>query len=783
MKFINKPLAAIYLAVVANTAQAEEASFDFNIPAQPVSQVLDTLAKQTGLQPFYAEGNLKNIKSPGVQGRYSLRDAVAKALSGTGLESQFTGDKSVAIRLEPLKLPETEMSPIQVRGVALNYGVSHSVAGSRVDTPIEHIPQSIVVIAKEMIENQGVTTLSDALRNVSNVNGVDERDANNVPFKMRGFNAATVVDGVAMPGYFPNQESMVNVERIDVIKGVAGSLFGSSQGSGSSSAAGGTIAITSKKARVDAAIHDVGVRVGSFSERSANFDFNQALNSDFAGRLAGEISDKNSESNGVFFRKNALFPSLAWVPNADTEVVLRGRYLDNTTRDYSGLPPVGTVLGAGYVLPRSLNITAIGLPNTNNIEQGLNLQWNQRLNDTWKLSVVAAYNDATLDQRGVFPFPLGGGVVSPTYLFGARLWDKFQTTTLSPSLTANFATGAAKHTLSLGIDYERTKDNAFMVYSNGMGLLSFTKINLTNPVFPAWVEPVAPVTPQQNNLYTSTVAYVQNQLDIGSWHLLGSLRQSKIDVTDVNPSSRINNVTSNTRTIPRVGATYEFTEQMSSFAGYSEGIKVPTIAVFSTPPKPEESRQTEVGFRLKDMAGITATLAWFDLQRKNVAVADPVNLGRSIQSGTQQSRGVDLDLRWQATSELTGIAAFTSQTAKITQDTRAALIGKQLFDVPKQTIRLAARYDIKDGSYAGLGFGLGFTHMSALAGDTSNTFFTPAATVADAQFSYKLRDMRLGLNINNLFDKKYYVPSAYFGGGQVIPALPRTFSATANFSF
>jgi|CXWL01.1.fsa_nt_gi iron complex outermembrane receptor protein len=677
----------------------------------------------------------------------------------------------------------TELSPIQVRGVVNRYTVSHASAASRTDTPIEHIPQSIVVVPKSMIEDQGVTTLSDALRNVSNVNSIDERDANNVTFKIRGFNSATVVDGVAMPGYFPNQESLVSVDRIDVIKGPAGALFGSAQGAGSYGALGGTIAITTVKATTEAAIHRVGVRVGSYSEKAANFDFNQPLGSTFAVRLAGEVSDKNSESNGVFFKKNAFSPSLAWTPSSDTEVVLRGRYLDSTTLDYSGLPPEGTLTNPGYTLPRNLNITASGLPNTINQAKGANLQWNQRLSDAWKFSFIAAYNEAFVDQRGVFPMSFFGfppGALQ--FLGGARMWDKFKTTTLSPSLTTNFQTGAAKHTVNFGVDYEKTKDDAFMIYPPGV-LLSFIPVDLRNPVFPAWVEPIAPATPDQKNTYTSTVAYVQEQMDLGRLHLLGSLRHSKIDVTDVNQAWGINNISSNSRTTPRVGASFEFTPQVSTFVGYSEGIKVPTISVFSTPPKPEESKQTEVGFRLKDLGGVSATLALFDLTRKNAAVPDPANPGFSIQSGTQQSRGVDLDLRWQATSEFTGIASFTSQTATITQDTNAALVNKQLFNVPKQTARLAGRYDIQGGSLTGLGLGLGLTHSSSLPGNTTNTFFTPSATVADAQLSYKLRDMRFGLNIYNLFDKKFYVPSAYFGGGQVMPALPRTVSASASFSF
>ena len=95
-----------------------------------------------------------------------------------------------------------------MRGAAeTGYTVPNSSSATRTDTPIEHIPQSIVVVPRAVIEEQGATTVSDALRNVSNVTAIDPRDSNNAVFRIRGFTSALVVDGVAMPGYFPNMES------------------------------------------------------------------------------------------------------------------------------------------------------------------------------------------------------------------------------------------------------------------------------------------------------------------------------------------------------------------------------------------------------------------------------------------------------------------------------------------------------------------------------------------------------------------------------------------------
>lgn len=674
-----------------------------------------------------------------------------------------------------------------------SYTPRSTAAGTRSDTPLEHIPQSVVVVPKAMIEDQQAKTVSDVLRNVSNVNYVDQRDGNNVGFKIRGFTSSTVVDGVAMPGYFSNQESLINVERIDVVKGPAGALFGATQGMGSYGNLGGTIAITTSEPTATP-LRQVGMTAGSFSSYGINADFNQPFSPTLAMRVSGEFSRSHSETDRVFFDRTAVFPSIAWTPNADTKVVLRARYVENKTLDYSGLPLLGTLLTDATTLrlARSLMIAANDQPDTSNRSQGATLQWTQRLGRDWSFSLIAAQQQAFVDQRGTWLVDATSaygcfafGVVSPSanLLCGARLWDKFNTTTVSPSLTGKLDLGATKHTLSVGLDHEKTRDDAFINYSNLFGPVSTTVVSLTNPTFPAWAEPLAPVTPDQQNRYRATVAYVQDQIDFGPLHVLGSLRYSKIDVTDVNAAFLISNVSSNSKVTPRAGFTFDLTPGVSLFAGYSEGIKVPTGSIFSKPPKPEEAQQLEGGIRFAGFNGLSGTVAYFDLRRKNVAIADALKPGYSTQGGLQRAKGVDADLRWKVTPALTLIGAFTSQTARFEADSNALLVGKRLFNAPETTARVAMRYDVAAGGMTGLGLGAGLTYHGNLAGDNYNSFFTPAATVWDAQVSYKFGKARIGLGINNLLDKKYYVPSAYFGGGQVTPALPRTLSATLQYAF
>ncbi|WP_416546836.1 TonB-dependent siderophore receptor [Limnohabitans sp. DCL3] len=674
-------------------------------------------------------------------------------------------------------LAHAQTQTIEITADKDRYQPAITQTATRSAVPVEQVPQSIVSITRSVIDDQGSKTVSDALRNVSNVNEIDPRDSNNVGFKIRGFNAAMVVDGVSVPGWFQNQESLVGVQQMDVIKGPAGGLYGSGQAIGNYSTVGGTIAVTTKDP-VAKASREVGVKLGNFGRRNAHVDLNQPINEAWAFRVNGEHDRSDSETQGVFFRKLALNPSLSWSPDAKTKVVIKARMLDNTTVDYSGLPRANaTATEPAAGVGRSSFVTATGLPDTTQKSRGLNVQWTQVLNNDWTLKALAAHNTAEVDQRGVFPFPYGSesqygsGFGANVVLSGARLWEKLTSNTVQLSLATAIQSGKALHRVSLGLDRDETRDDGFMAFAN----LPFVMTDLTGNVRPAWGEPAVPAAAnQQQNRSTSTVVYVQDQVQVGSWHLHGSLRHTRTEAKDLYADWGINNQSTNNKVTPRFGAVFDASDVVSFFGGYSQMSRVPFGSLFSVAPKMEEAEQKELGLRIKGWHGLTATAALFDIQRKNAAVSDPTNPGFSVQTGVQQAKGLDVDVRWQASPSLAWIAAYTHQTAEITQDTNAAWVGKRLFNVPEQTLRVAARYDVRQGEWRGLGLGLGASHRSNLAGDTSNTFLMPTVTLWDAQASYKRGDIQYSASISNLLNKPYYAPMAYFGGGQVVPGLPRS---------
>ena len=183
MRTLPKLIISLPLAIYMGSAVAEEKTYTFNIPAQSLSSALNAVNRQTGLQPFYADGVVAGKQSPVLKGSYSKRQAVQKLLAQSGLSYTFTSENTVAVKAAPPVSQKandstTTLAPMTVvgeRGYAdtdpynPNYVQPDATTGTKTDTPIMETPLNVQVITKQVLRDQQVIRLDDALKNVSGV--------------------------------------------------------------------------------------------------------------------------------------------------------------------------------------------------------------------------------------------------------------------------------------------------------------------------------------------------------------------------------------------------------------------------------------------------------------------------------------------------------------------------------------------------------------------------------------------------------------------------------------
>jgi iron complex outermembrane receptor protein len=202
--------------------------------------------------------------------------------------------------------------------------------------------------------------------------------------------------------------------------------------------------------------------------------------------------------------------------------------------------------------------------------------------------------------------------------------------------------------------------------------------------------------------------------------------------------------TEKNKLLPRLGAVLDVTDGLSLFANYSEGLRGQPFAQFTGTPKPEETRQREAGIKL-DAGGLTGQAAVYHIDRSNVVIADPANLGRSLTNGEERSRGFETDLTWQATPSLKLLGNYAYTNAEFTENASTTVVkGNQLQGVPKNSARLWANYSFASLGMQGLSAGVGAYWQSEAYVDNANTFKADSYHTIDAALNYQTTRFNVG---------------------------------------
>lgn len=666
------------------------------------------------------------------------------------------------------------LEPINVSGTPEGYTAPTTSSATRTDTPLIEVPQSVQVVTQSMLKEQDSHSLGDALVNVSGVRATKPQEALFAQPIVRGFPAEIYMNGLPAFGGTAasiDPTSLIGTERIDVLKGPTSALYGGGIGA----PLGGLINVISKRPETEPSAL-LSMRTGSFGTVNPSMDLNTPIGDKVAARLSADYQENDSWIDHVKGHQWSIQPSISFQLTPETELLLRGQYEDRSQLEYSGLPAVQAL--SGQIDRNAFPGATSGQPQTTIENRTTTAQLTHELNDDTRMSVTAQYYEGKFRDYGSFVYPelLGANPATPTVypIFKLYLPGNVRESTLDTRVEAL----GGSHELLVGASYDRTDFTSGVSNAELIG-----ELDLANPSYGISYGATPEVLVTQTNRYETTAAYLQDQATYGRWHLLGSLRLTRLDLKQQEQGVD----TSYHRVTPRLGITYDLTESLALYAAYSTGFRGAFNFIGNETPKPELSRNYEAGVKLAfDDIGLSGTFAVFEQTRRNVSTPDPdpanALLGYSVQSGEQRARGVEADLVWEPIPALSLLANYAYTQAEVAED-NSIPVGDGLPRVPRHSGRFAARYRILDGSAKGLAFGAGITALSARELTLPNTVSAPGYALLDAQTSYDFDRYTVSVSAVNLTGRKVYETYQYLGSPLVLPTQPRSAYLTLTARF
>ncbi|BBU63850.1 ligand-gated channel (plasmid) [Methylosinus sp. C49] len=680
---------------------------------------------------------------------------------------------------------------------------AETATATRLATPIRELPLSIQVIPRKLIDDQQAISQSEAFRNVSGLHAVDPLFPGGTGPSLRGMRAERYVDG--LPNYYDLgvRDLLANVERIEVLKGPASILF-----QGGASPVGGVVDVVSKMPTAEC-FAEAGVRAGGYRFVSPYIDVNQPLTDDKSVlfRLTAQYESTHSNIDVVHRRSYSIDPTLKIAPNEDTSLVVQGHISRRDQPDYPGLPATGTIDRSFYSLRPTSFLANSHMPDATTESSGVTVRFDHRFDETFSTFTSARWTSSRMYEPSQIPFsgnlptfsvdPSFGAYGGPSQfaMLNVILAQQLDEFAITSNVVAKFDMGPTQNRLLVGGDFNRVWERGRMAaaYATGpdssiYGLFGFPQpTDFRAPVFPLYANPLPgqsgyAVFNASNNQYQNAGATVQLQSTIfDRLHFLGALRVAMIDIDSYEgaytPPRTFS--TSETKVLPRAGATYDVLDWLSVYGSYSQGLRAVTF--FNGPngaaPKPEGSEQFEAGVKLDGLYGLSGTLAYFDLKRTNVPTTALGALTQT-QSGEWHSSGFEADLVWQPTAELSILASYAHIDAKISRNANPKLQNVPLNLAPPDSGRLWGNYAFT-GALAGWSLGAGLYAASGQVVELGQPWTTSGYVVFDAALTYKHENFTFALNAKNLGDRRYLVQYPYLSGN-LAPAEGRTFFVTVS---
>lgn len=667
-------------------------------------------------------------------------------------------------------------------------------------------PQAYTSINQTIMKEQLTTDVSDALRNVPGMikmQGSPGRGSGDGSFyySLRGFpTKVSMVDGV--PATTNGEIDPADIERIEVIKGPAGTLYG-----GAVTSFGGLINVTTKKPR-DYFGGEVAYTFGSFNLNRLTADVYGPVdrNRKILFRLNSAYQYQNGFRDSEFRKSFFVAPTFSYqvsdrltfnlgaqiynYEGTNTPIIFLSR-----NRQFFARTP--KELGFDWTRSYSNNDMTLKAPAIN-----IKGEINYRISDTWTSQTIISRNFRKTE--GLYQYQFIRGNTSDALLERNVQWNNSEaaSTSIQHNLNGTFQLGSIKNKLLIGIDYLNQS-----LRNNHSPIVKYDTVNAQNLTsgygFISRELATASIQKSKGNMirtyasnnvygaYISDVVYLTDR-----WTTLLSLRLDHFDSRgqlNLNTNVRDGEY-KQTALSPKFGMVYQLVkEQLSAYANYMNGFSnvAPVdnkgIVGYSNILKPQMAGQWEAGLKAnlwKNRFNMTAS--YYDITVNNMSrdievTQDGQSAIVTIQDGEQRSKGVEFELITNPVRGLNIMAGYTYNDSKF-QKADASVEGRRPASAgPANVFNSWFSYVFQNRTLHGFGIGLGVNRVGeqiTVDQEATGRFTFPAYTLVNTSLFLERDKYRFAVRMNNLTNSEYFA-----GQGVIVAQMPRNFAVQLSLRF
>ncbi|PST84929.1 TonB-dependent siderophore receptor [Pedobacter yulinensis] len=699
----------------------------------------------------------------------------------------------------------SQLEDIHIRGERANkFAVKSSEGVARMPLTNLENPQVYTSISKDLMKEQVVVNLSDALKNSS---GIDKlwsstgRAGDGAAFyQLRGFTIQpSMVNGIA--SLTNGDIDPVNIEKIEVIKGPSGTLFG-----GALTNFGGLLNLVTKRPQ-EQAFGELGYTTGSFRTNRLTADLTGPINQKktLLARVNAAYHNQESFQDAGFRKTLTLSPAIEYRISERTRLNLYAEFYQAEATN-----PLMVFLNRSRALiarsPEALNMDfsksytnndiTVKTPSTN-----LNGVLTHRLSEQWRSQT--SFSQSYRKSDGLYQYVM---FIGPTDAelsrYVAYLNAASSAFNLQQNFTGDFKIGGLRNRVVIGVDYlaQRTvnANSPYIVFDKVSTLgnpANYASMNRQAIESRLAASTAAPTKGRNSNYVYS--AYVSDVLNLSE--TLMAMLSLRVDRFDNKPSfdqvsgNSLPNGYLQTAFSPKFGLVYQvLKDRVSLFGNYMNGFKNVAPVVQPVPDvsgifKPQQANQVEGGVKLDLLNGrLGMTASYYDIRVDNMTRSEqivrngtPLNI--TVQDGAQKSSGFEIDLQVNPISGLNIVAGYSHNNSKMTRSAANVEGLRPVSAGPADLANVWISYQVQGGPLEGLGAGLGgnYAGKNLITNNTVTGAFTiPAYTVANATLFYNFGKYRLGVKADNLTNERYFK-----GWTTIEPQLPRSVLANLSLRF